>query len=325
MKHFFLLIFSVFLLNSVYTQNYSSQNPDYIFNAKAGERTLNAELYDSCIIYFKNAFEIQQTSFLSTLRAAACGYSGGKFTYFKEQLEKALDINWDGTKNIFYSYPEFAYLHGTGFENDLNELWTAAAEASGVNVRLMQELEQMRITDQKERLQMRSVQEEFGRESVQMDSLWKLQSYSDSVNTVRIVEILEEYGYPGKTMVGPAQASSAFLIVQHAELEIQEKYMDLITAAADADEVPWASVALLVDRVNMRNGKAQKYASQISIDPETGEHYFSEIENPEKIDSIRATVGLGPIQAYADNWDIQWDVEKHKKKVAEMKAKSEDK
>ena len=71
----------------------------------------------------------------------------------------------------------------------------------------------------------------------------------------------------------------------------------------------------------MRNGLPQKYGSQISRDEETGEYYFGEMENPERIDSVRATVGLGPIQEYADNWNIEWNVEAYKKKLEAMKAK----
>jgi hypothetical protein len=66
-----------------------------------------------------------------------------------------------------------------------------------------------------------------------------------------------------------------------------------------------------VDRVRMRQGKTQLYGSQVSRDPETNESFFAEIENPHQIDSIRATVGLGPIQEYAERFGFKWDPEKH--------------
>ena len=135
--------------------------------------------------------------------------------------------------------------------------------------------------------------------------------HSDSVNTSRIEQIIEEYGYPGKSIVGDQQSGTAFLVIQHADLAIQEKYLPIITEAADKGEVRWSSVALLVDRVRMRQGHKQIYGSQVSRDPETGEHYFAPIENPYKIDSIRAAVGLGPIQEYGQNWNIDWDPKKH--------------
>jgi len=109
-------------------------------------------------------------------------------------------------------------------------------------------------------------------------------------------------------------------------LPIQEKYLELITKAADEGEVRWNSVALLVDRVRMRNGKKQIYGSQYTRDQETGKTYFFEIDNPHKIDSIRATVGLGPIQKYADRAKIEWDADSHiafHKKLAEKKKAEE--
>ncbi len=195
----------------------------------------------------------------------------------------------------------------TDLMDQVLDRWKAGAKAANVDLALMEELKDIRRTDQVYRRQMGSV--ENG--SPQMDSLWKLQSRADSSNTLRIIEIIEERGYPGKSMVGAGQSSTAFLVIQHADLEVQEKYLDIITAAADAEEVPWSSVALLIDRIKMRNGDKQIYGSQLSLDQATGAYFFSPIENPHQIDSIRNTVGLGPLQDYADHWNLVWDADKH--------------
>ncbi len=322
MKVLMLFSFLLFLSFNLAAQNFSSQDPEYIKNAKAGERCLLTEKYDSCNLYFKKAFEITQTSYLSTLRAACCAFSSNDIKLYEDQMTKAMEINWDGVKNLFFNNPEFSYLHHSTFEDILLQLWEQNAKASGIHLELMMELEAIAISDQKERGQMRDISSQYGWESEQMDSLWKIQLASDKRNLYRIEEIIETHGYPGKSLVGTAQSGTAFLVIQHAELDVQEKYLTLITEAADKDEVSWRSVALLVDRVNMRNGLPQIYGSQIGMDQETGEHYFAEIENPEKIDSIRATVGLGPIQAYANNWNLIWDPVDHRKKVQHRKEQN---
>lgn len=46
-------------------------------------------------------------------------------------------------------------------------------------------------------------------------------------------------------------------------------------------------------------------------DEATGAFYFFPIENPHKIDSIRATVGLRAFQKYAERANIKWDAAKH--------------
>ena len=231
-----------------------------------------------------------------------------------------MTLTGGGSKTVFNNYPEFEYLKGSEFEEIIEARYLEAAIASGVDLELMAEFETIRYEDQRYRKEMGPIEKKYGWKSPQMDSLWKLQNYADSVNTVRISELIDADGYPGKSVVGDGHASTAFLVIQHADLEIQEKYLPIITAAADKEEVPWRSVALLVDRVEMRNERPQIYGSQVSRHPESNEYYFSEIKNPLKIDSIRTTVGLGPIQSYADNWEFQWDPERHIKMNKEVKA-----
>lgn len=322
MKYSYLLLVSIFFIPfSSTAQNFSSQNPDYIGKVKAGEAALNEGNYAECLNLYKAAFDIKQTSFLSTMRGAACAFKANDEVVLKHYLDKAFELSWGGAKQVFDGYPEFEFLKGTAFEKLVGEKYEAAVVASGVNLPLMEELASILKTDQAHRGQMRTISEKYGWESPQMDSLWQLQNYADSVNTQRIEEIIAEYGYPGKSLVGEGQASTAFLVIQHADLPIQEKYLPLITKAADDGEVRWSSVALLVDRVNMRNGKKQIYGSQLNTDQATGIPFFAPIENPHKIDSTRATVGLGPLQDYADHWELKWDadahIEFHEKRAAE--------
>ncbi len=313
----FLLVFS--FCNS-FCQISEEQEEEYTFLVTSAKDMLTSTNYDSCMIYFHEAFKIKQTSYLSTLRYAACAYSNGNSDLYTQQMSKAIALSWDGTKTIFDNYEEFVYLKGTDFETDLSSKYMATATAEGINLELMEEFQMMRVEDQKYRSEMRGVSEKYGWDSPQMDSLWKLQGPIDDKNTKRICELMDEIGYPGKSVVGSGEASTAFLIIQHSNLETQEKYLHLITEAADNDEVRWSSLALLVDRVNMGQGKPQIYGSQIKTDKSTGEYYFAEIADPFKVDSLRANVGLGPLQAYADHWDFEWNPEKHMQKIKAIKA-----
>ena len=320
-----ILVISICLIvlniQSIRSQSFSSDDPRYKPLVEAGGAALEAMKYDSCMIYYKKAFKIKQTSYLSTLRNAACAYSASDTDYMEAQLKIAFDLSWGESKNIYDNYPEFKYLKDTPFEEIINKMYVEYAEASGVDLKLMKEFENIRFEDQRYRQEMRGVTEKYGNRSPQMDSLWQLQNAADSVNTVRICEVIDELGYPGKSIVGNGQSSTAFLVIQHADLEVQEKYLPIISKAADDGEVRWSSVALLVDRVNMRNGKPQIYGSQVNRDQDTDEYYFAKIAEPYKIDSIRGTVGLGPLQAYADNWEFKWDPSKHIKLHKQLDAK----
>ena len=72
-------------------------------------------------------------------------------------------------------------------------------------------------------------------------------------------------------------------------------------------------MALLEDRVALRQGKKQIYGSQIGVDPDTGEHYVQPLEDPDNVDKRRAEVGLEPIANYVKLWRINWNVEQYKK------------
>lgn len=311
MKHLLILTFLLGAYYALTAQSFSSNDPAYIVNVQKGEAALNAMKYDSCMMYYTTAFKVKQTSFMSTMRAAACGFSAYDIGYLEQELGKAFEINWGGSKQVFYNNAEFAYLKETAFEDMVINAYEDAANASGVDLTLMEEFENIRYEDQRYRQEMRGVAEKYGRQSPQLDSLWTLQSVADSINTVRIVSILNERGYPGKSLVGPSQASTAFLVIQHADLELQEKYLPMISEAADNEEVPWRSVALLVDRVNVRNERPQIFGSQVSSDQDTGESFFSEIKDPRNVDAVRQKVGLGPLADYAKFFDFEWDVEKH--------------
>ena len=319
MKTLFTSLLLLVLCSISYSQNFSSADPDYIKNVKLGEAALNAEKYDSCLIYYTDAFAIKQTSVLSTLRMAACGFSTNNTDLYNQQISKAVDIDWDQTKSIYENYSEFEYLKGTEFEKKIMSIWTAKAKASGLDLALMEEFDEILVTDQAQRREMGPVSEKYGWQSPQMDSLWKIQNYHDSVNTVRISQIIDESGYPGKSKVGSGHQGTAFLVIQHADQETQEKYLPIIKEAANNGEVRWSSVALLIDRVRQKQGKTQIYGSQVSRDKETNEYFFGEIEQPYKVDSLRAAVGLGKLDDYAKNWDFGYDpdkhVERHSKKV----------
>ncbi|MTB49862.1 DUF6624 domain-containing protein [Lewinella sp. W8] len=309
------LAFSLALVSSLHAQTtFSSSDPAYVDNVTAGEAALKDGQFDDCLDFYAKAFTVKQTSFLSTLRAAACAHSAGKQELLTQYLDHAFSLSPDGSMQVYKNYEEFAPYRDTEFDQEMKTRFQLAFP--DYNQKLADELAEIRRSDQENRQVIMEISKEHGWQSPQMDSMWAIQIPIDKANTARITEIIDEMGYPGKSMVGD-QSGTAFLVIQHADLAVQEKYLDIITAAADQGEVAWRSVALLVDRVRMRQGKSQLYGSQVSRDPETGESFFARIEQPHQIDSVRATVGLGPIQEYADNWDITWDPDKH---IARHKA-----
>jgi len=64
-----------------------------------------------------------------------------------------------------------------------------------------------------------------------------------------------------------------------------------------AGEMRASSLALLEDRVRLREGKPQLYGSQVTRNP-AGQWEARDLEDPEKVDERRASVGLPPLAEY---------------------------
>lgn len=115
-------------------------------------------------------------------------------------------------------------------------------------------------------------------------------------NNRRIQEIVVEHGWPGTSMVGEAGANAAWFLVQHAVLEpeFQEQCVELLAASVKAGEASGYHLAMLHDRVLIRQGQPQIYGSQHEID-EQGRMRPLPIANPGGVDERRKAVGLEPL------------------------------
>jgi hypothetical protein len=144
---------------------------------------------------------------------------------------------------------------------------------------------------------MAAVEREHGRDSPQLAELWRQQSASDARNIKRLEAIIAELGWPKRSVVGARAASAAFLILQHADISAQKKYLPLARAAAAENEMQPSSLALLEDRILLREGKKQIYGSQVQRN-EAGEWDTLPLEDPANVDQRRASVGLPPLADY---------------------------
>jgi len=64
-----------------------------------------------------------------------------------------------------------------------------------------------------------------------MDSIGKIMDRKDSINLIKVMKILDERGWLGKNVVGEQGNKTLFLVVQHADLEYQQKYLPMMRDA----------------------------------------------------------------------------------------------
>ena len=195
-----------------------------------------------------------------------------------------------------------------------------AAEAN-LNRPLAAFLDSIHNEDQKYRQKIKEVREVHGWDSPHMQDLWKTIAEKDSLNVIAVSKVLDEHGWLGSDVVGQKGNSCLFLVIQHAPLATQLKYLPRMREAVEKGNAQAGSLALLEDRTALRQGKRQIYGSQVGTDPETKEMYVLPLEDPDNVDKRRASVGLQPLANYISNWNLTWDVEAYKKQLPEIEQK----
>jgi hypothetical protein len=180
--------------------------------------------------------------------------------------------------------------------------------------------------DQKYRLQLSAVAEKYGWESKEVDSISNDKAFkeilriTDSINTVRVTSIIDKYGWLGADVVGDLGNSTFFAVIQHSDLKTQEKYLPMMRDAVKNGKARADQLALLEDRVALKEGRRQIYGSQLGMDPITKKTYVCPLEDPGNVDARRAKVGLPPMQEYIAPAGIKWDVEQYIKDLPAIEA-----
>ncbi len=189
-----------------------------------------------------------------------------------------------------------------------------------INWELKELLDSIYIEDQKLRQQYPEMSAKYDRDSKEMKTFWKEMGYVDSLNIIEVSKILDTHGWLGKEVVGRQGNSCLFLVIQHANIDVQEKYLPMMKQAVTDGKARASSLALLEDRILLRRGKKQIYGSQIGTHPKTKENYVLPLEDPINVDKRRESVNLPPLQQYVENWGLQWNAEEYLKKLPSYEA-----
>lgn len=191
----------------------------------------------------------------------------------------------------------------------LTKLDATVAQANAhVNPALQKQLAEIRITDQRIRLKIDSVEKKSG-----MDAALALSPEMQAIderNLAQLVTIIDKYGWPGRSLVGKAGATTAFLVVQHSDPVTQRKYLPLLRKAAAKGELEKSALALLEDRVLMGQGKPQVYGSQLTANADTKKYEFYIIADEAHVDERRAAMGLEPMADYAKRFGLTYQPQK---------------
>ncbi|HET7711187.1 MAG TPA: DUF6624 domain-containing protein [Thermoanaerobaculia bacterium] len=120
----------------------------------------------------------------------------------------------------------------------------------------------------------------------------------DAKNVSRVIEIIDQYGWPSKAMVGEKGSGAVWIILQHAPRDVLKRYLPRMEEAARNGDIRGGLLATSVDRVRIGEGKPQLYGTQFQ--EKDGTMVPHPIEDEANVDKRRAEVGLGPLAEYAE-------------------------
>jgi len=165
---------------------------------------------------------------------------------------------------------------------------------------LASQLLNLNVKDQTLRFILPDVTKRFGTGSAEEKYFWSLIHRQDSLNEKEIVNLIEKYGWLGIDRVGEEANQSLWLVIQHAPLEIQEKYLPLLKKSVSEGNSQGWHLAYLEDRILMRNEKNQIYGTQSLYDKEANVFKIYPIEDVEHVNERREKLGMETVEEYAE-------------------------
>ena len=156
--------------------------------------------------------------------------------------------------------------------------------------------------DQQIRHKLMSVQQAYIAEqrTELIDSIVMLvaeQDRADSLNRVAVDSLLQN-GWPD----GLSEHSNRtiWLIIDHADVDYQERYLPLIEQQAVRSTISPSDYATLLDRVNVRRQRPQRFGTQTGYKQRDDEvfTFVYPIEDIDALDSLRLSVGLDSMHLY---------------------------
>jgi tetratricopeptide (TPR) repeat protein len=309
MKKVFLPIVLIFALSA------SAQKPSSQYHAliaKADSLYQNKAYRDAAAAYTK-AFEVNQwKGFIPDLYGAAKAWAmTGNLDSAFRKLDRVISYaRHEDFKNYkdFVNEPAFQSLH---HDDRWKKLLARANEK--YNNPLILQLDTILQDDQKYRSMVDSVFKNYGWDSPEGRAFNQKVRKVDSINVIKVKEIIKTYGWPGKEEVGQMGNMAIFLVIQHADSATQVEHLPIMRKAVKEGKAEASQLALLEDRVALKQGKKQIYGSQIGTNTETGKPFLLPLIDPDNVDKRRKEVGLPPLAEYVKQWGINWDVEEYKR------------
>ena len=306
----FFILFTLFQ-----EKTFSQVSKNYVIYVKEADSLYKIKKYKEASNKFSDAFRANNWKayvddrYMASKAWALAGVPDSAFAhlYYLVEVGKTLSLGKYMQESFVKNEIAFSSLHKSPKWEQLFILMNKNLSQfeSKYDRKLIAVLDTIYQNDQQYRLQSDSIINKFGNNSKEIIQLILVTNRNDSLNLIKVKGIIDNYGWLGEDVIGTAGSRTLFLVIQHADILTQEKYLPALREAVKNSKAKKSQLALLEDRINVRHGRKQVYGSQIGQNPETFTYFVQPIEDPQNVDLRRKEVGLEPLQNYVKQWNIK--------------------
>ena len=287
---------------------------------RAGRKLCLDKDFTASAKFYEQAFKVNPNAPLNDRYNAACinSLANNSNGAYKHLFIAANDLKWYDIEQL-KNDEDLIIIHKDKKWNQLIAIMQKNKKEieKHYDKKLVAFLDKIYFDDQNLLSQSRSKEEKYGKNSKEMKALWQEIRKIHSINLIKVSTILDTQGWPSKNRIGVRGTSALFLVIQHADLKVQEKYSPLITKALNRGDLPKRQYAMFYDRLNLRQGKRQVYGTQLrGSDP-----YVAPLDDALNVDKRRAKMGLNTMQENLSRFNLTWDVTAYLKALPKIEAR----
>lgn len=122
--------------------------------------------------------------------------------------------------------------------------------------------------------------------------MWDAIGVLDNENQTALLEMLPPEGWFYKSVYGEGPANTAFLIIQHSNVDLWRRFVPVLEPLVATGEVDGQDYGLMYDRLAINEGRPQRYGSQMICKAGRFVIDYGNLEDPANADARRAAMGF---------------------------------
>lgn len=273
-----------------------SQTKHYDSLIGIAEQAFNSNDYGSAAVYFNRAFDelgrkgTPKDRYAAAISWAMLHESDSSFLNLYRLADKTNYLEF----HLLIAEKRFEYLHEDSRWNELLKKINPLNE--NYNDSLSKILLSISESDQKYRMMLDAERRPYAQEaSDSFKSILKMMRHHDSLNLLKVISLIDSFGWLSPNQVGREANSALWLVIQHSDLKTQLKYFPMMEEAVKNGKALRSHLAYLEDRILMNQGKKQRYGTQYKLNETSKRMEIWSVEDPINLNKRRESVGLPPM------------------------------